>query len=264
MSSPAPAATLSALVVARLLDAPLAALAWVLLERGVPVLVAGRDPATAASLLDALIGALPADRRSDAAAPGETGRLVRVAGTLAADSPPDILQAALAATTVRSGFAAAIDADDLSGVLGVLAHQGLSDDAASFLGVVLVVERRPETGDTARLVAAHYLRPVVLDAGGHPRRRRPAVLASWEPDGDRWDDFSWGITPDLAERARMRAGDLEAERERRAAALAGHALAGHGHDGHGHDGHGHAGHGHHGHGHDGHAHDGHAHGGPVG
>lgn len=223
MSSPVPAATLSALVGAHLLDAPLAALAWVLAERGVPVLVAGRDPATVASLLDALVGALPADRRPDAAAPGETGRLVRVAGTLAADSPPDVFRAALAAATGRSGFAAAIDADDLSGVFGVLARLGLSDDAASFLGVVLVVERRPEAGGEARVVAAHYLRPLVRDAGGHPRRQRPAVLATWEPAGDGWEDFAWGIVPDLAERTRMRAGDLEAERERRAAVLSGQA-----------------------------------------
>jgi hypothetical protein len=221
VSSPVPAATLSALVGAHLLDAPLAALAWVLAERGVPVLVAGRDPATVASLLDALVGALPADRRPDVAAPGETGRLVRVAGTLAADSPPGVFRAALATATGRSGFAAAVDADDFSGVLGVLARLGLSDDAASFLGVVLVVERRPEAGGEARVVAAHYLRPLVRDAGGHPRRQRPAVLATWEPAGDRWEDFAWGIVPDLAERIGMRAGDLGVERERRASALAG-------------------------------------------
>jgi hypothetical protein len=221
VSSPVPAATLSALVGAHLLDAPLAALAWVLAERGVPVLVAGRDPATVASLLDALVGALPADRRPDAAAPGEMGRLVRVAGTLAADSPPGVFRAALATATGRSGFAAAVDADDFSGVLGVLARLGLSDDAASFLGVVLVVERRPEAGGEARVVAAHYLRPLVRDAGGHPRRQRPAVLATWEPAGDRWEDFAWGIVPDLAERIGMRAGDLGVERERRASALAG-------------------------------------------
>ncbi len=97
----------------------------------------------------------------------------------------------------------------------------------------------PDGGDTARLDAAHYLRPVVLDAGGHPRRLAPAILATWDPAAVAWDDFSWGITPDLAERTRMRAGDLERERERRAALLAAHAHGGHGHADHALAGHAH-------------------------
>lgn len=228
MSSPAPA--LATLVAARLLDAPLAALAWILVERGVPILVAGRDPTISASLLDALVGALPVDRRPGGAAPGEAGRLVLVSTTLAADSPPGVLRAALAATSGRSGLALAIAADNLEGVLAVLRRQGLADDEIAFLGVVLVVGA-PDDADMgatprARLVAAHYLRPVVRDAGGHTRRLAPAVLATWDPATAAWEDFAWGIVPDLAERIRMRPGDLEAERERRAAALAGHAHGG--------------------------------------
>jgi hypothetical protein len=221
--SPACPSILAGLVAAGVIDAPTAALAWILLERGVPALVAGREPAVVDALLDGLVAALPLDRRPDPAGGADADRLVRVAGTLAADSPPGVFRAALATATGRSGFAAAVDADDFSGVLGVLARLGLSDDAASFLGVVLVVERRPEAGGEARVVAAHYLRPLVRDAGGHPRRQRPAVLATWEPAGDGWEDFAWGIVPDLAERTRMRAGDLEAERERRAAVLSGQA-----------------------------------------
>ena len=237
MSSPAPAATLSALVAARLLDAPLAGLAWLLLERGVPVIVAGREPAVVDGLLDALVAALPSDRRPGPAVGLAGNQLVRVAGCLEIDTPPGILRAALAATTGRSGLALAITADDLGGVLSVLRSQGMVDDEISFMGVVLVLGGRdagpaggrrpddgaPDGGDTARLVAAHYLRPVVLDAGGHPRRLAPAILATWDPAAAAWDHFSWGITPDLAERTRMRAGDLERERERRAAMLAGHA-----------------------------------------
>ena len=244
MSSRAPAATLSALVAARLLDAPLAGLAWLLVERGVPVVVAGRESAVVDALLDALVAALPPDRRPDPVV-GLAGnrlvglagnRLVRVAGCLDTDTPPGILRAALAATTGRSGLALAITANDLAGVLSVLRSQGLTDDEISFMGVVLVLGRRDagaagdaarldasDGGDAARLVAAHYLRPVVLDAGGHPRRLAPAILATWDPAAAAWDHFSWGITPDLAERTRMRAGDLERERERRAAMLAGHA-----------------------------------------
>ena len=224
------------LVGARLLDAPLAALAWLMLERGVPVIVAGREAAVVGALLDALSAALPRDRRPDPALGAGGDRLVRVAGRLDIDTPPGILRAALGATTGRSGLAIAIDADDLARVLTVLRGQGLTDDEISFMGVVLVLGARDtgpdagaadghqlDAGGPARLVAAHYLRPVVLDAGGHPRRLPPAVLATWDPAADAWDDYAWGIATDLAERVRMRLGDLEAERDRRAAALTDHA-----------------------------------------
>ncbi len=220
MSPTAPSPTLPALVVARLLDPSLAGLAWLFAERGVPVLVAGDAGAAGAALLDALVAALPPDRRPDAVAPRGSGRMVRVAGTLTPATPPGILRAALASTTARSGLAALVDAPDMAGVLGILARQGLTDDEASFLGAVLVVERRLEVSGESRLTSAHYLRPLVRDAGGHERRQRPAVLATWEPRGDRWEDFAWGIGPDLADRCRMRAGDFEAERERRARILA--------------------------------------------
>ncbi len=209
------------LVGARLLDAPLAALAWLLLERGVPVIVAGREAAVADALLDSLVSALPRDRRPDPVLGPGGDRVVRVAGRLEIGTPPGILRAALGATTGRSGLAAAVAADDLAGVLAVLRGQGLTDDEISFMGVVLVLGA--SGAGSARLVAAHYLRPVVLDVGGHPRRLPPAVLATWDPAVDAWDDYTWGIATDLAERARMRLGDLEAERDRRAAALTDHA-----------------------------------------
>ena len=209
------------------LDAPLAALAWLLAERGVPVLAAGAALESAAEVLDALAGALPATPRpgpapaaTTEAAAVEAARMVRVAGTLTRDTPSGVLRAALADLGGTGGLAVLVDAPELEGVLQVLARQGLSDDEASFLGVVLVVEGRDEAEGRPRVTVAHYLRPLVRDAGGHPRRQRPAVLAAWDPDGDRWEDFSWGIGPDLAERCRMRAGDFEVERRRRAALLA--------------------------------------------
>ncbi len=240
LPSPASPSTLAGLVAAGLLDVPTAALAWILLERGVPALVAGREPAVVDALLDGLVAALPPERRPDPAGGAGGDRLVRVAGRLEVTTPPGILRAALAATSGRSGLAVAVAADDLAGVLAVLRRQGLTDDEISFMGVVLVVGAPgggdPDGGEQggaprARLVAAHYLRPVVRDAGGHLRRLAPAVLATWDPAGAAWEDFAWGIMPDLAERSRMRAGDLEAERERRAAMLAGHAHDRHAHGG---------------------------------
>ncbi|MDA8236652.1 MAG: hypothetical protein M0T75_02020 [Chloroflexi bacterium] len=228
MSLPAPV-TLPGLVAARLLDAPLAALAWLLVDRGVPALVAGREPGPRDALVEALVAALPPHRRPGGAAPGHpnggpgvgTESLVRVAATLGPGSPPGLLRAALGATTGRSGLVATVEAGDLAGVLAALAREGLGDDEASFLGVVLVAEARPEVAGAARIVVAHYLRPLLRDAGGHERRQRPAVLAAWIPGDDRWEDFSWGIAPDLAQRGRMRAGDFEAERMRRAEAIDG-------------------------------------------
>ncbi len=215
-------ATLPALVASGVLDASLAALAWLLLERGVPILVAGPDAGARSTLVEALAGALPEDRRS-AAEPGGD-RLVRVASPVGLATPPGIVRAALAATTRRSGLLVSIEADDLAGVLGLLARQGLTTDEASFLGVVLVLGSG--SGQGSRVVAAHYLRPVVRDAGGHPRHLGPAVLATWEAGMQRWEDYAWGIGPDLAERCRMRPGDFEAERVRRAAFVADLVIAG--------------------------------------
>jgi hypothetical protein len=227
VSPAAPVATLPSLVAGSVIDASTAALAWLMLERGVPALIAGPDRAVASSLLDALVEALPPVRRPDPVRGAGGDRLVRVAGCLEITTPPGILRAALAATSGRSGLALAIAAEDLAGVLAVLRGQGLSDDEISFMGVVLVVDRCAEAGGEPRVTSAHYLRPLVRDAGGHPRRQRPAVLATWVPGDDRWEDFAWGIGPDLAERCGMRGGDFEAERERRAALLAGHPLSGH-------------------------------------
>jgi len=222
--------SLTRLVAAGVLDVELAALAWLLLEDGVPVLVAGpghagpAGPAGRDDLLDALVAALPADRRPDRAAPAAEQTVVRVAGTLAISTPPGLLRAALSATTGRSGLASAIEAADLAEVLAVLRGQGLSDDEISFLGVVLVLGPAGAAGDamggpTHRVVAAHYLRPVALDAGGHVQRRGPALLATWDPGGSQYDHFAWGIYAELAARTGRRAGDLEREHTERAERL---------------------------------------------
>jgi len=215
---------LSRVVAAGMLDAQLAALAWLLLEAGVPVHVSGPGRGERDVLLDALVAALPAHRRPDPSAPVAERRVVRVAGPLAISTPPGLLRAALAATTGRSGLAATIEATDLPGVLAVLHVQGLTDDEISFLGAVLVLGQGGEPGDAsggspARVVAAHYLRPVARDVGGHVQRLGPAILATWDPGRTEYDHFAWGIYPELAARTGHRAGDLEREHQERAAWL---------------------------------------------
>ncbi len=224
MSSSDPIQTLPGLVAAGLLDAELAALAWLLLEDGVPVHVAGPERGSGDVLLDALVGALPADRRPDAAAPAGERRLVRVEGPLTGRSPTGLFRAALARTTGRSGLASTIEARDLAGVLAVLRGQGLSDDEISFLGGVLIVAPTDGPGGatgrpSGRVEAAHYLRPVARDAGGHVQRLAPAVLATWDPERGAYDHFAWAIYPELAARTGRRAGDLEREHMARAERL---------------------------------------------
>jgi len=223
--------SLPRLVAAGVLDAQLAALAWLLLEDGVPVNVGGPGCDGRDALLDALVAALPADRRPDPAAPAAERRLVRLAGTLAISTPPGLLRAALSATTGRSGLAAAIEAKDLAEVLAVLHGQGLADDEISFLGAVLVLGADGEVGggtrgSPARVVAAHYLRPVARDAAGHVQRLGPAVLATWDPGRSEYDHFAWGIYPELAARTGRRAGDLEREHLDRAERLGSEAAPG--------------------------------------
>ena len=224
VSSPVPARLLAGLVGAGVLDADLAALAWILLEDGIPVLVVGMEEVAREELLDALVAALPAGRLPNPTAPAGAGRLVRVSGTLATSTRPGTLRAALDGTTGRSGLAATIEGAGLAEALSVLHRQGLSDDEVSFLGTVVVLgpDADPAAvppGPGQRVVAAHYLRPVARDAGGHVQRLAPAVLATWDVDHDAYDHFEWGIYPELAARTGRRAGDLEGAHRGRAEEL---------------------------------------------
>jgi flagellar protein FlaI len=119
------------------------------------------------------------------------------------------------AASIGYGVAATIHADSLDDVLAELraAPVRLSDDELSHLGVVLVL--RPLEDGRRRIVAAHYLRPVARDVHGHVQRLGPAVLATWDPADDAFEHFGWGVTPELARRVGMRAGDFEVEVERR-------------------------------------------------
>ena len=226
MPTDPPVPLLSDLVLGGVLDAELAALAWLLLEDGVPVLVAGPGGRGADVLVEALVAALPAERHPEAPAATGVPRLVRVPGSLGVSTPPGPLRTALSRTSGRSGLVAGLDAADLADVLAVLRAQGLGDDEISFLGVVLVLADRigadtnPAAGELrVRVVAAHYLRPVARDAGGHVQRLGPAVLAAWDDRRAGFDHFAWGIYPELAARTGRRAGDLELEHRERTARL---------------------------------------------
>jgi hypothetical protein len=138
----------------------------------------------------------------------------------------DAARVVVRAVALGYQLAATIHAESLEEVLEELAEppNDLTGDELSRLGVVAIL-RIDRTGQR-RITAVHYVRPVSRDAGGHVQRLGPAVLATWDPRGDRFEHFAWGIGPELAERIGMRAGDLGPELARRAEYLAGLAAAG--------------------------------------
>jgi hypothetical protein len=107
----------------------------------------------------------------------------------------------------------------------------LTEDEIRRLGVVLILRRFEVRGDEGlpgvdeegtirRVVAAHYLRPVERDGEGHVQRRPPVTLATWDPDRDGFDHFSWGAAPELALRVGRSQAELERELTLRTAFLA--------------------------------------------
>ncbi len=133
---------------------------------------------------------------------------------------------AIRAVVIGYGLAATIHADSLDDVFDQLRRPpvSLGDDELSRLGIVLIL--RPVGDGLRRVVAAHYVRPTARDEHGHVQRLGPGVLATWDPEQDRFEHFGWGITPELARRVGRRPGDFEAEVERRRDYLAGLANAG--------------------------------------
>jgi hypothetical protein len=96
----------------------------------------------------------------------------------------------------------------------------LGEDEVRRLAVVLILRAfgRPVM---RRVVAAHYLRPLERDGQGHLQRRPPAVLATWDPETDALDHFSWGLGPELAPRVGLTQADFERAQSARARFLAG-------------------------------------------
>jgi len=232
------------------LDAELAATVWLLFGSRVPLIVAGDgdgdgdgDGVGRTDVLRALLDFVAPDVRlielagaeetfdwlpqaSELGWPGAapvraTGVPVRpddtvlLASELSDRSPAstwaEAARIAVRAASIGYGLAAAIPAGSLDDVFAVLrtAPVHLTDDELSRLGVVLVVGRTAE--DRHRVVAAHYVRPVVRDVHGHLQRLGPAVLATWDERTDTFEQFGWGVTPELASRIGLRAGDFELE-----------------------------------------------------
>jgi len=245
---PPPRRSITALVLGGVLDARLAATLWLLIERRVPLIVASAEVgAEASTVLEALLGFLSSDVvRRDLAGSDETFEWLPQASELGWPGMPSVghgaplrpetttlVAAALSdhlpaytwgerariaarATAIGYGLAASMEGDSLDDVLEALgrAPVSLNADELSYLGCVLIL-RRVE-GGRHRVVAAHYLRPFVRDTHGHTQRLGPAVLATWDADRDAFEDFGWGITPELAFRVGARPGDFEAEVDRRA------------------------------------------------
>jgi hypothetical protein len=199
LSAPDTART-AGLIRRRVVDAQLAALLEILAGHRLPLVIAAPDEASAvaADLLAVLDPArIPVDL----------------------DALGDGALALLRAASLGAGFAATIRASSLEEVrerLQVVA--GAGDDELSYLGVVVILDT------TGQVVAAHHVRPLALDAHGHVQRLGPAVLAARDARSGRLEHFAWGVMPELAARLSTKAGDLEAEVNRRRDVLA-HAVS---------------------------------------
>ncbi len=249
------------LIQAGTLDAELAATLWLLIEGRVPVVVAAEGRGAGKStLLGALLDFLPDDvRLIELEGATETFDWLPQATELgwhrtgpppAAPATPPVrpdttvllipelsdhlpsytwgaeARLAVRAATIGYGLAATIHADLLDEVFDALRRPpvGSDDDELSRLGIVLIL--RLVRDGRRRVVAAHYVRPTARDEHGHTQRLGPAVLATWDAATDRFEQFGWGVTPELAMRVGRRSGDFELEVDRRRDYLEGLVAAG--------------------------------------
>ena len=164
---------------------------------------------------------VPATGR-DGLARASAGSTVIVARRLAGSGPRatggERARLAIRALAVGYGLVATIEEPDLAGVLERLGRPPVNtdEDERSRLGIVLALG---EVGRWARVLAAHYVRPVARDQHGHVQRLPPAVLATWNMTTDAFDHFAWGVLPELADRIGRRPVELEREQARLAAEL---------------------------------------------
>jgi hypothetical protein len=193
------------------LEPGLAALAWLLVEGGVPVIVIG---SAAAAERSAVAGALLSIDPSRA--------------YVVLDGDVEALTLARLSALLRGGAGVGITlaAADLPAALERLRGDAgsLPDDAVRRLGIVLALE---ETSLGTRCSIVHYLRPTERDGQGHVQRRPPAILAAWDGASASYEDYAWAVTPELADRVDRAQADFEARLQDRAALLAGTARAAH-------------------------------------
>jgi hypothetical protein len=153
------------------------------------------------------------------------------------DGPPHGTSGPRARIAIRAlalgyGMAATMIGAGLEDVFATLraAPVAADNDELSRLGIVLAISVLPEAeggpAERRRVVAAHYVRPVVRDAHGHVQRLPPAVLAAHDPRTDRLEHFAWGIVGELAGRTGLRPIEFEREQARRASYLGGLVSAG--------------------------------------
>jgi hypothetical protein len=231
------------------LDAELGGLLWLLVEARTPVVVVGRDRGARDRVLDALDVLLPdgarrATVRSDddfdwlreavelgwrrervGERPVTKDALSAADGVLIARDLGDVdgIAGARARIVVRAlalgyGLLATMHGEGLDDAFAALgdAAVGTDEGERSRVGVVVVVGA---AGGRSLITAAHYVRPVALDLHGHIQRARPAVLATWNPAGNTWDHFAWGVLAELGDRTGRAPLDLEHEQARRASGL---------------------------------------------
>ena len=178
------------------LDAQLAALTSILVEAGLPLVVAASTGAHA--------GGWSGSNVRDA-----LGRTVLTAGL-----PPR--------SRIQTTAPVTVDAGSLEAVLARMPLLSLeaADEAGARVAIVLVADP-DEAGGGWRVRAAHFLRPPLRDGHGHLQRQGPAVLATWDPALRRFEHFAWAILPELAVLIARHAGDLDADVTARADLLAG-------------------------------------------
>ncbi len=187
------------LVRAGAIDAELAALLWLLVDGGLPLVAAGgteEQRATLLAMLDGLPGAngAPADHIAPNGVWGP------------------VLRARIASLRHGDRFRATAEAASLRELLEMLdaPTAGLTDDEIRTLGVIVVLDTEGRVG------AVHLLRPVERDGAGHLQRRPPAVLAARDPRDGRLEHFTWAVTSELADRVDRSQADFESRQADRA------------------------------------------------
>ena len=245
--TPAAAAAIAPWIERGTLDAELAALTWLMVEAGVPLLVAGTPGTGRAGLRDAIVGFLPVDATTIVTSgededfawlpeavelgwhrdrPGSAARPRQASGATVMvtdlDDRPggtwgERARVAIRALSLGYGMLATVRGDRLEDVFERLGANPVeaSEDELSRLGLVLVLGN-----DGERVTAAHYLRPVARDVHGHVQRLAPAVVATWDEANRRFEHFAWGIADELADRVGLTPLELEREQARRAETLA--------------------------------------------